>query len=33
MMDGGTIIEDGTAEHFFQAPEHVCTKQFLSKVL
>jgi polar amino acid transport system ATP-binding protein len=33
MMDGGTIIEDGTPEHFFQAPEHERTKQFLSKIL
>jgi ABC-type polar amino acid transport system ATPase subunit len=33
MMDNGTIIEDGTPEHFFQAPEHERTKQFLSKIL
>ena len=33
MMDGGVIIEEGTPEHFFQAPEHERTKQFLSKIL
>jgi polar amino acid transport system ATP-binding protein len=33
MMDGGVIIEDGTPEHFFEAPEHERTKQFLSKIL
>jgi polar amino acid transport system ATP-binding protein len=33
MMDDGTIIEEGTPEHFFQAPEHERTKQFLSKIL
>jgi len=33
MMDNGTIIEEGTPEHFFQAPEHERTKQFLSKIL
>ena len=33
MMDGGVIIEDGTPEHFFVAPEHERTKQFLSKIL
>ncbi len=33
MMDGGTIIEEGTPEHFFEAPEHERTKQFLSKIL
>jgi polar amino acid transport system ATP-binding protein len=33
MMDDGRIIEVGTPEHFFQAPEHERTKQFLSKIL
>jgi polar amino acid transport system ATP-binding protein len=33
MMDDGTIIEEGTPEHFFTAPEHERTKQFLSKIL
>ena len=33
MMDGGAIIEDGTPEHFFTAPSHERTKQFLSKIL
>jgi polar amino acid transport system ATP-binding protein len=33
MMDAGVIIEEGTPEHFFQAPEHERTKQFLSKIL
>jgi polar amino acid transport system ATP-binding protein len=33
MMDDGLIIEEGTPEHFFQAPEHERTKQFLSKIL
>jgi polar amino acid transport system ATP-binding protein len=33
MMDGGVIIEEGTPEHFFQAPEQERTKQFLSKIL
>jgi polar amino acid transport system ATP-binding protein len=33
MMDEGVIIEEGTPEHFFQAPEHERTKQFLSKIL
>ncbi len=33
MMDDGLIIEEGTPEHFFEAPEHVRTKQFLSKIL
>jgi polar amino acid transport system ATP-binding protein len=33
MMDGGVIIEEGTPEHFFEAPEHERTKQFLSKIL
>jgi polar amino acid transport system ATP-binding protein len=33
MMDDGLIIEEGTPEHFFEAPEHERTKQFLSKIL
>jgi polar amino acid transport system ATP-binding protein len=33
MMDDGRVIEEGTPEHFFQAPEHERTKQFLSKIL
>jgi polar amino acid transport system ATP-binding protein len=33
MMDAGVIIEEGTPEHFFPAPEHERTKQFLSKIL
>jgi len=33
MMDGGVVIEEGPPEHFFEAPEHERTKQFLSKIL
>ena len=33
MMDEGSIIEEGTPEHFFVAPTHERTKQFLSKIL
>jgi polar amino acid transport system ATP-binding protein len=33
MMDEGLIIEEGTPEHFFEAPEQARTKQFLSKIL
>ena len=33
MMDDGQIIEEGTPEHFFDAPEHERTRQFLSKIL
>jgi polar amino acid transport system ATP-binding protein len=33
MMDDGRIIEIGPPEHFFEAPEHERTKQFLSKIL
>jgi polar amino acid transport system ATP-binding protein len=33
MMDDGLIIEEGSPEHFFEAPEHERTKQFLSKIL
>ena len=32
-MDVGYIIEEGTPEHFFTAPEHDRTKAFLSKIL
>jgi ABC-type polar amino acid transport system ATPase subunit len=33
MMDDGQIIEEGTPEHFFEAPAHERTKAFLSKIL
>jgi polar amino acid transport system ATP-binding protein len=33
MMDDGVILEEGTPEHFFTAPAHARTKQFLSKIL
>ncbi len=33
MMDEGCVIEEGTPEHFFVAPTHERTKQFLSKIL
>jgi polar amino acid transport system ATP-binding protein len=33
MMDDGRIIEEGTPDHFFQAPREERTKQFLSKIL
>jgi len=33
MMDDGVILEVGTPEHFFTAPEHERTQQFLSKIL
>jgi polar amino acid transport system ATP-binding protein len=33
MMDDGLMIEEGTPEHFFEAPTHERTKQFLSKIL
>lgn len=32
-MDKGKIIETGTPEHFFNAPEHDRTKLFLSQIL
>lgn len=32
-MDGGKIVEEGTAEHFFKNPEHERTKLFLSQIL
>jgi len=33
MMDGGGIIEEGSPEHFFDAPTHERTRSFLSKIL
>jgi polar amino acid transport system ATP-binding protein len=33
MMDDGRIIEDGTPEHFFEAPREERTRQFLSAIL
>jgi polar amino acid transport system ATP-binding protein len=33
MMDDGQIIEAGTPEELFDAPEHARTRQFLSKIL
>ena len=33
MMDEGLIIEEGTPEHFFEAPRQTRTRQFLSKIL
>jgi len=33
MMDEGVIIEEGSPEHFFEAPTHERTKAFLSKIL
>jgi len=33
MMDDGQIIEAGTPEELFDTPEHVRTRQFLSKIL
>ncbi|AJQ29581.1 amino acid ABC transporter ATP-binding protein [Pelosinus fermentans] len=32
-MDGGTILEKGSPEHFFTNPEHDRTKLFLSRIL
>lgn len=32
-MDSGSIIEEGTPEHFFVNPEHERTKAFLSKIV
>jgi len=32
-MDGGEIVEEGTAEHFFTNPNHERTKLFLSQIL
>jgi polar amino acid transport system ATP-binding protein len=33
MMDEGVVLEAGPPEHFFGAPDHERTKQFLSKIL
>jgi polar amino acid transport system ATP-binding protein len=33
MMDDGRIIEEGTPEHFFQAPREERTRQFLAAIL
>ena len=33
IIDDGLIIEEGTPEHFFVAPQHERTKEFLSKIL
>jgi polar amino acid transport system ATP-binding protein len=33
MMDDGRVLEDGPPEHFFDAPAHERTRQFLSKIL
>jgi polar amino acid transport system ATP-binding protein len=32
-MDHGTVLEEGTPEHFFTAPTHERTRQFLSQIL
>ncbi len=32
-MDGGQIVEEGTPEHFFTAPQHERTKLFLRQIL
>jgi putative glutamine transport system ATP-binding protein len=32
-MDEGRILEEGSPEHFFNAPEHERTKLFLSRIL
>jgi polar amino acid transport system ATP-binding protein len=33
MMNDGVIVEEGTPEHFFEAPSHERTRAFLSKIL
>jgi polar amino acid transport system ATP-binding protein len=33
MIDDGRVIEEGTPEHFFEAPREERTKQFLSAIL
>jgi ABC-type polar amino acid transport system ATPase subunit len=33
LMDEGVVVEEGTPEAFFSAPQHNRTKQFLSKIL
>jgi ABC-type polar amino acid transport system ATPase subunit len=32
-MDEGEIVEEGSPEHFFSAPEHARTKRFLNTIL
>jgi ABC-type polar amino acid transport system ATPase subunit len=32
-IDEGTVVEEGSAEHFFRSPSHERTKLFLSKIL
>ena len=32
-VDGGEILEEGTPEAVFDAPQHERTKSFLSKVI
>lgn len=32
-MDDGTILEEGTPDHFFESPQHDRVKQFLSKII
>jgi general L-amino acid transport system ATP-binding protein len=32
-FDSGTLVEEGTPEHFFTSPEHDRTKLFLSQIL
>jgi ABC-type polar amino acid transport system ATPase subunit len=32
-MDEGRILEEGTPEHFFTAPQHERAKLFLSRIL
>ncbi len=32
-MDNGRIIEEGTAQHFFESPEEDRTRAFLSKII
>ena len=32
-MDGGRILEEGSPEHFFQAPQQERAKQFLSRIV
>jgi ABC-type polar amino acid transport system ATPase subunit len=32
-MDEGEIVEEGSPEHFFNAPEHARTKRFLNTIL
>ncbi len=32
-MDEGTVVEEGTPQHFFTNPQHERTKLFLSKIL